>query len=509
VTEATLFTGGRVYTGRRYVEALLVEGATVVAVGTEASVRRAAPTGADRRDLGSALVVPGLADAHLHLGDLSRERLALDLSPATSITALQDRIREAALRHPRGPLVGVGLDVERLVERRWPVTRELDAAVADRPVVLYHASGHAAVVNTATLGRGPPGTMDRPGRALGPEGLLVEEELLGLEPIVAEALPLTAEGLEATMGELVQLGVTAVGTMNPEAEELRLLAQLGAQGRLPLRVRAYPPLGRGFPPPRVPARPEDRFLIAGVKGFLDGAFGPRTASLDDPYSDAPATHGISRGEDSVLRQQLDEAVGAGLAAALHAIGDHAVSRAACLLKGRGSGAAPARIEHASLTPPGLLGPLRASGAHVVVQPGFLLSDLWLRGRLGRERSRWAYAFRTLADVGIPLAGSSDAPYDAVDPWRAMRAAVDRADDLGRSANPAPDQALTETEAFGMYAQGACQALGDPKGGRLEPGCRADLVVIAAPRLGEAVRLGVTAVRETWVEGRPFVPSPPR
>ena len=509
MTEATLFVGGRVYTGRRYVEALLVEGATVVAVGTEASVRRAAPTGADRRDLGSALVVPGLADAHLHLGDLSRERFALDLSPATSITALQDRIREASRRHPRGPLVGVGLDVERLVERRWPGAGELDAVVADRPVVLYHVSGHAAVVNTATLGRGPPGIVDRPDRLRGPEGLLVEEELLGLEPIVAEALPLTADGLEATMGDLVQLGVTAVGAMNPEADELRLLDQLGAQGRLPLRVRAYPPLGPKVPSPRVPARPEDRFLIVGVKGFLDGAFGPRTASLDDPYSDAPATQGISRGDDHVLRQQLDEAVDAGLAPALHAIGDHAVSRAARLLKGRGSRAVPARIEHASLTPPGLLGPLRASDAHLVVQPGFLLTDLWLRGRLGRERSRWAYAFRTLADAGIPLAGSSDAPYDAVDPWRAMCAAVDRADDLGRSANPAPDEALTETEAFGMYAHGAHQALGDPQGGRLEPGARADLVVLSAPRLGEAIRRGVTAVRETWVEGRPFVPPPPR
>jgi hypothetical protein len=339
MTEAVLVVGGRVFTGRRYAEALLVEGPRVVVAGTEAQVRREAPTGADRIDLSSSLVVPGLADAHLHLGELTREREALDLGPVASISALQEHLRRRAEERPRGPLVGRGLDLETLAERRWPTVAELDAAVADRPVVLQHASGHAAVANSPALERayGPV----RGGRPDGPRnGVVVEEELDALRPVVREGLPLTPEAVERTMRELAALGLTAVGTMNTGEEELSILRQLDRDGRLPFRVRAYPPIGRVPEGALLGERDGGRLRVVGVKAFLDGAFGPRTASICGPYADDASTEGIDRGDDASLRGALDEACRRGLGPALHAIGDRAVERAIRLLSGRPAARSP-------------------------------------------------------------------------------------------------------------------------------------------------------------------------
>lgn len=505
MTEATLFVNGRVFTGARSAEALLVENGRVVAVGPEASVRPWAPTGAARVDLEGGLVVPGLADAHLHLGEMARARAGFDAGAYPSVDKLLAGLQAWGPSHPGPAVVGRGLDLERLSERRWPSRIELDRAER-RPVVLFHVSGHAAVLNSAAVERLSAEGAAVPGA---PEAahVLLEEGLHAVAPIVEAAVPLTPEMIERAAREVASLGVTAVGTMNASDAELRALRQLDQAGRLPVRVRAYPPLARVREiVAEAPAHGTGRFAVVGVKGFLDGAFGPRTASLEEPYDDDPGNRGIDRGEDVRLRENLLHAGERGLAPALHAIGDRAVARAARLLEAARTVGGGARIEHASLTPPATWAPLRGVRPTLVVQPGFLLTDLWLRERLGPERARWAYAFRALADQGLELAGSSDAPFDAPDPWRGIRAAVRRTDELGRSANPWPDQALPAEEALALYTLGAPHALG-LAGGRLEPGAAGDVVVLRAPDLASALRTGAATVRSTWVAGHQVASGP--
>lgn len=478
-----------------------MEDGRVAAVGSLEAVRRASPTGTDVVDLAGGLVVPGLADAHLHLGEIARERAGVDLGAVRSLAELRERLADYAQRHATPAIVGRGLDLERLAERRWPTAEELDGPVADRPVVLFHASGHAAVLNTAALERAFGGRA-RPVRSAAEASVLLEDEQAAVRPLVDEALPLTAEALRASLVGLAGCGLTTVGTMNTHARELDLLRELADGGRLPIRVRAYPPLRPGAGDAgRARAEERGRLAVVGVKGFLDGAFGPRTASLSEPYADAPGLSGIDREDDRELADAIAAATAEGLAPALHAIGDRAVGRAVRLTASAAPVAAPARIEHASLTPPAVLRELARARPLLVVQPGFVLSDWWLGERLGPARSRWAYVFRSLAELGVPLAGSSDAPYDTADPWRGMRAAVDRRDELGRSANSWPDQALTAPEALALYTEGAHRALGLPERGRLAPGAPADLVVLTVPRLDDALRTGSSAVRETWVDGR--------
>jgi predicted amidohydrolase YtcJ len=510
MSEARLWTGGRVFTGRRYAEAVLVDQGTVVAVGTDAAVRRSAPTGTEVVPLRGRLVLPGLIDAHLHIGDLARFREGLDLTEVQGLDDLVRKLREWVAAHPTGPIVGRGLDVDRSLNGHWPLHTDLDRAVDDRPVIVYHTSGHAAVANAFALsaaGVGSRSAADLRGRvgttADGEaNGILYEEALQWVAPLTA--VPGDPKGVVRTLGFLASFGLTTVASMNVSPEELTGLRTLAAGDRLPIRVRSYLRLlsiGDFRGPDLAPVGRPGRFAVVGTKGFTDGAFGPRTAWLSEPYTDAPEGCGIAVESDQTLSTALATANDLGLAPALHAIGDRAVVRAAHLLAPyvRRAGAS-ARIEHVGLTPPEVLSLLDTVRPALVVQPGFVWSDSWLPDRLGAKRVRWAYAFRTLTDLGHRLVGSSDAPYDPPDPWRGLRAATERRDELGRSANPAPQEALAYEEATRLYGVNAGMALGEPSLGSLEVGSKADLVVLEATSLGEAVRVGAKAVRETCVEG---------
>jgi predicted amidohydrolase YtcJ len=510
VREPRLWTGGRIFTGRRYAEALLVEGGSVVAVGPESEVRRSAPTGTEVVPLGGTVVLPGLIDAHLHLEGLARLRSSLDLSPVRDLDDLLRRVREWAEAHPTGPVSGLGLDVERSLGGRWPTRADLDRAVPDRPVVLRHVSGHAAVGNGPALAaasvesRTAAEDQGRIGRGEDgrPNGLLFEGAMSWWSPLFS-ATP--SEGdLVATLETLASLGLTTVSSMAASAGELAVVRSLAAGDRLPIRVRTYVPLlrvGELGSADLAPAGPPGQFAVVGSKGFTDGAFGTRTAWLFEPYTDGPDGSGLPVESDEALSGALEASAALGLAPALHAIGDRAVARAARLLAPYvGRPGAPARIEHVGLTPPAVLSLLDQVRPALVVQPGFLWSDFWLPRRLGPDRAGWAYVFRTLLDRGHLVAGSSDAPYDPPDPWRGMRAAVERRDAWGRSANPDLREALTHEEAVRLYTRNAGAVLGEPVYGTLEPGTPADLVILTARGLGEAFRSGVRAVRETWVGG---------
>ncbi|MGP8073439.1 MAG: amidohydrolase [Thermoplasmata archaeon] len=516
MTEASLWSGGRVFTGRRYVESILVESGRVLFAGALGGAQRLAPEGVERRALGRRLLIPGIVDAHVHLSDLTRVREGFDLSATRSLAELRDRLSAWAVEHPSGPIVGRGWDPERWKGGRWPEIRDVDPVVPDRPTILYHASGHAALLNSAALrasGVLRAGSVRDPamiGRSADgtPNGILYEEALRLAGSIASDRGP-GGEGLARTLGVLAAHGITAVGAMSASPHEVRALRTLDASGRLALTVRAYVRLSElsAFSAPDLVAGSR-RLSVVGVKAFLDGAFGPRTAALRRPYSDDPSNSGIPVGDDGELTHQLAEAGRRGLVPALHAIGDSAVERAARLLRPwTGRSGPPARVEHAALTPPEALGPLFEARPALVVQPGFVWSDSWLADRLGPARCHWAYAFRTLINRGFVVAGSSDAPYDPVDPWRGLRAAVDRRDPSGRSANPDPGEALSPEEALGLYTTNAAASVGLPTYGHLEAGGVADLVVLTTPDLRLALASGAPPVRETWVAGQRVYAAP--
>jgi predicted amidohydrolase YtcJ len=512
VTESDLFVGGRVFTGLSYAEALLVEDGEVLVAGTEREARQVAAVGTRIHSLAGGMVLPGLIDAHFHVAEVTRVREGLDLSSVRSLDELAATLARWASDHP-GVVVGRGWDPERSAHRTWPNRTDLDRAVPDRPTVVVHASGHAIVVSSqvlATAGFGRS-TEDPPGGRFGreadgtPDGRVYETAVGLLESRVRFRDVPDAAALRRTLDWATGFGLTTIGAMNASPEEALALRELGATGRLPGRVRVYL-RHRGweeyFRASKGPGAPPSRFAVLGVKEFTDGAFGPRTAWLSEPYADDPTTSGITATEEETLRPLFEAIAKRGLVPALHAIGDRAIAYALGMLDifPRKPGPSP-RIEHAALTPPDLVEMLARARPVLVVQPGFNWSDHWLTARLGPDRVRWAYAFRTLASRGLALVGSSDAPYDPVDPWRGLLAAVRRTDPEGRSANPTPEEALSGEEAVAMYTANAGTAFGEPNLGILEPGSPADLVVVDRPDLSRAIATGRGAVRETWVAGR--------
>ena len=520
MTEAHLWKNGRVFTGRRTVSALLAEGGRVTAAGAEAEVARVAPTGTEVHDLEGHLVLPGLLDPHVHVAELTRVREGLDLKGLASISALVDQIRSWASEHPKGAVVGRGWRAEQFREGRPPNRDDLDRGLLDRPVILFHASGHVAVVNSSAIavagldragGDPPSGRVGRDANGV-PNGLLYEEAVRPVASIAAAAFPPEPAALARTLRAVAALGLTSVATMSTGPEELAALRALARAGTLPVRVRAYLRLARldEFTPRDLEGDgPAGFFGVTGVKTFTDGAFGPRTAWLSHPYADAPEDSGVPVGTEEELAAAIARAVDRGLAPAVHAIGDRAVARAVRLLEPvRGKTRAPGRIEHAALTPPELLPEIDRVRPVLVVQPGFVWSDDFLPDRLGPERVRWAYAFRTLADRGHLLVGSSDAPYDSLDPWRGLAACVVRTDPEGYSANPEPKEAIPVEEAILLYTRNAGQALAEPDLGSLEVGARADLVRTSAVDLARAVAAGAATVRETWVDGHRVGPGGP-
>ncbi len=511
MTESVRFTGGRILTGARAVDAVVVEDGRVVVAGSEEEAHRASPAGTEVVRLEGRLLLPGLIDAHLHLGELTRVEEGFPVGEVRSIPELADRLASWASAHPRGPLAGGGWSAEQFGERREPTAQDLDRVVRDRPVVLYHASGHAGVLNTVALQMAgySDRTPDPPGGRLGHAangeltGMVYDAALAPVRRVTATYPPSPA-GLARILQRESALGVTTVASLNTDPEELRAIRARLDPHHPTLRVRCYAreaSWGEFAPSDWVRSgAPGDPSLV-GVKTFVDGAFGPRTAWLEAPYSDRPGESGIPVRQEEELVDFFERCAREARQPAVHAIGDRGVLEALRALDRLGDqGPSRPRIEHASLVPPSLFPLLDRVRPTLVVQPGFVWSDDWLAERLGPSRARWAYPFRTLTEHGHRLVGSSDAPYDPPDPWRGLAAAVVRTAPGGGSANPAVDETLSPSQALELYTRNAGLALGEPDLGSLEPGAPADLVLVEAKDLAGAIRAGASGVRQTWVAG---------
>ena len=491
---------GRIRTGARIVEALFVEGGRVVVAGTSEEIRRSRSTGTENHDLGGRWVLPGLVDAHLHLKETVLARTGVDLHRSRTIAEMIGRVEEALPAPPGGPLFGWGWDQEELEERRFPTRDELDRLPTQRPVVLYRACHHVAVANSAALDFAglTDGALDPPGGRLGRSegrlnGTLWEEALTLLLPLEAAAFSSAGEAIRRFVAEAASVGLTTIAPMNAAPGEIEIVRNACRREGLPVRLRPYLRASTLAVRPRLPLRSDDGIRWAGVKIVADGSFGARTAWLTEPYSDSPGEAGWPHGDMEDLAASIGRATASELGVAIHAIGDRALERVLTALASEPTVGRP-RIEHASLTPPPVIERLAELAPVLVVQPRFVPSDWWLSERLGEERARWTYAFRSLLERGLTLAGSSDSPIEPFDPWTGLAAAV--ASRPGRSSS----ERLEGETALSMYTSAAGEALGEKAIGSLEPGSYGDLVLLASGDLTGAIGAGARSVLATYHDG---------
>lgn len=494
----------------------------LLAVGSEEEVARIAGA-VERHDAAGAVVIPGLIDAHAHLMGLGMALMQADLVGTASKQEVLERLQDFAARLPEGAwLLGRGWDQNDWPEQSFPTAADLDAAFPDRPVWLERIDGHAGWANSAALARSP--------RDLGgdwqPEGGLILREAGSATGVFIDAASglidtlvpppdqaFRQEALRRALQASAATGLTGVHDMGTSLDDLALYESFAETGALSLRVVAYAD-GDGAALARLCREgpylhPGGRLAMRGVKLYADGALGSRGAALLEPYSDDLPNRGILVTSPEALRTAIDRARDCGLQVATHAIGDRGnreVLRAyADSLGERTSGDHRWRVEHAQVVALDDIPEFSRLGLVASVQPTHATSDMpWAGARLGEERLAGAYAWRRFERAGVRLALGSDFPVESVDPRLGLYAAVTRQDLSGQPPGGwLADQVLTPMEALqGFTAAAAWAGFTELQTGRLQPGLRADFVLLNGDPLAvQSAELPGLQVLSTWVDGR--------
>jgi predicted amidohydrolase YtcJ len=493
-----VLVGGDIWTmdpAHPKVAAVAWRGDQILAAGDVASVRALAGPTTRVIDLHGRSATPGLIDAHCHLYSLGADLEHVSVRDLTSEAATVAAIAAAARTRPADQwLIGRGWDQNRWPGQQFPTRAALDAAVSDRPVVLEQIDGHAIWVNSIALQKAgitkatldPPGGKIVRGASGEPTGVLIDNAeglVVAKEPTASPEV--REQRLRAASAVAIAAGLTAVHDMGIEEETADAYRKLAAAHQLPLRVHAFltaPAHLERLATPPPPAT--GRFEMRGVKFYADGALGSRGARLYDGYSDDPGNHGLWRTDPAMLTRSVEAAVAGGWQVAIHAIGDAAVGSvldAYLAAEKAHPGDHRLRIEHTQVIAPKDVPRMIAARAIASMQPTHATSDMpWAEARLGPTRILGAYAWRTMLEHHIPVAGGSDFPVERVPPILGIYAAVTRQDGKGMPAGGwYPDQRMTLPEAIDAFTHGAAYAEGaEDSRGMIAVGRHADLTVFS-------------------------------
>ena len=478
------------------VGAVAWRGDRVIAVGEPAAIRALAGPATRVIDLHGRAATPGLIDAHCHLYGLGVDLENVSVRELPSEAATIQVIAAAAKARPAGQwLFGRGWDQNRWPGQQFPTKAALDAAVGDRPVVLERIDGHALWVNSVAL-RAAGITKATPDPAGGkilrnaagePTGVLLDNaEALVLAKAPAPSAEVRERRIRAAAAVAIAAGITAVHDMGIEDETAEAYRRLAAAHQLPLRVHAFltaPAHLERLATPPAPAT--GRFVMRGVKFYADGALGSRGARLYAGYSDDPKNLGLWRTQPAALTRSVEAAVAGGWQVAIHAIGDAGVGSvidAYLAAETAHPGDHRLRIEHTQVIAAKDVPRMVSAHAIASMQPTHATSDMpWAEARLGSQRITGAYAWRTMLDHHIPVAGGSDFPVEQVSPILGIYAAVTRQDARGMPAEGwYPGQRMTLSEAIDAFTHGAAYAeAAEDSRGVIAVGRHADLTVFSS------------------------------
>ena len=496
-----LLTNARIYTmdaAGSVADTLVVREGRVAFAGRRGEIN-AAP-GEPVLDLEGRAVLPGLVDGHAHLMHLARARLSLDATGLRSEAAVAERVAAEAARAAPGEWIsGRGWDQNLWPGKAFPSRGSLDRAAPRHPVALTRVDGHATWVNSAALAAAgitrhtadPDGGIiarDRDGEVT---GLLVD----AAQRLVHVVLPRPSEerfdrAVRDSIDECLAKGLTGIHEMGADRWAIAAYRRLIARGQFPFRnyaalgLRSAAAWDEAAEVAPEPGDTDGRLVVGAVKLWLDGALGSRGAALHSPYCDDPGNAGLLLVPPDELARVVTEASARGFQVCVHAIGDRANTLALDAFA-RAFARSPrdhrARVEHAQILTEADVARFRALGVLPSMQATHCTSDMaWAEERLGPDRLRFAYAWRSLLATGALIAGGSDFPVEDANPFLGLSASVTRrppgADDRGWQ----PEQRMTREEAVRSFTTwNARAAFQERELGSLEPGKRADLIALSA------------------------------
>ena len=513
--------------------AIAIRDGRFLALGDDTEIRALAGPNTRLIDLGGRLVLPGLTDAHFHYYDWALGLRRLALAEATSLADLRERLAQRASETPPGQwILGQGWNETRWPEPRQPHRADLDDAAPDHPVILWRNDMHLAVVNSRALREAgitgdtpnpPEGVIDRD-EAGQPTGILRELAINLVRDVIPP--PTEEETIEAMrdgFAVLHRLGLTGVhgyrimgGADGPPA--FRAYQRLQVAGELTLRMWMLIPGERLDEAIGLGVRTgfgSDYLRVGHVKLFSDGGQGARTAWMLEPYEDT-GDCGMPLTPMKEIAEAIARADRAGLAVAIHAIGDRANRELITIfenlpqvqnLREVAPPAAPHRIEHVQMIRPEDVARLGQLNVVASVQPIHAPDDIPMIEKSVGPRGRFAYPFRDMLDAGVTLAFGSDCPVANPNPMFGIHAAVTRRQRDGvPQGGWYPRQRLTVAEAVWSYTMGAALVAGrEADLGSITPGKLADLVVldrdILALERTAPMEIAQTQVAMTVFDGR--------
>jgi len=429
---------------------------------------------------------PGLIDAHIHLEGLADRHLTLDLTGVPSLEEALASIKRWSEKLPAGGwVIGAGWYNDAWQDRAFPTRAHLDKAAGGRPAFLRRKDGHSAWVSSAALKLAgiDRGTEDPPGGGIDrgshgePAGILRETAMQLVGALVPHPSQVELDDAMArALTELAALGLTGVHSMD-SSRGFGSWQRLRARGALPLRITYNLPLADLPHAERIGVRSgwgDEWLRIWGVKAFLDGSLGSRTAEMLDGS-------GTARLTQPDLVEMVERCARAELNVCLHAIGDGAVRRALDALAPHREAWATwrPRIEHAQCVNPKDVKRFARIGVIASMQPIHAVADRELVEQYWPRVAAHSYAWGALERAGARLAFGSDAPVETADPL----AGIDAATVWRRKAGWHPELAVSRAAALRAYTSGAAYAVGMEKdAGALRPGKLCDMTVVDEGRV---------------------------
>ena len=486
-------------------EAIAIKGEYIIAVGTTSKISERIEKGKTKViDASGRLVIPGFNDAHVHFGPLDPDYI--ELRYTTDPTVIREKVKMQVARSRPGELISGGhWEHEMFTDKKWPSKELIDNVSPNNPVILSRADGHSLLVNSYVL-KASGITKNTPD----PFGGVIQKDPVTGEPTGilkenAEGLIKTGEvkptrtadeeaarvwqGYLLALKEARELGVTSIQV--PGAGDFEAYEKLQKSGELTSRIdigksltadtvllRSYIELKKKFPI-------DGNWIRFGyLKAFMDGTIGSGTALMFEPFSDNPSTSGLAMMPYEEFEKMVLTADKLGFQIGVHAIGDkgnnwvlNAFEQA---IRVNGKRDSRHRIEHAQTLQPYDIPRFAALGVIASMQPTHCISDKkFCEKRIGPERTKGAYAWKSLADAGAVLAFGTDYQVEPLNPMEGLYASVTRKDRLGEEGEGwHPEQKIKMTDAIKYYTLGSAYSqFMENRKGILKSGFLADIVIV--------------------------------
>ena len=521
-----MFVNGKIWTvdkAQPNAEAVAVQRGRIVAVGSTAEIRKLAGASTRIVDLHGKRMLPGLIDNHTHFMSGGFQLQSVDLRYTKSETEFSGVIKGRAEKYPKRWITGGDWDHDNWPGGNLPTKELVDRYTPETPVFVNRYDGHMALANSYVLKLAgiDKNTADPQGGAIvrdkktgEPTGILKDAAMNLVYRHVPD--PSEAEMIEAAklaLAEARRFGVTSIQDVS-SGGDVHVYQILRDRGELTSRFHCRIPLSQwknlaavGI---KVPFG-DEWVRLGSLKEFADGSLGSSTALFFQPFTSDPGTHGLA--SDVVLDGSLEKwavaADNAGLQLSIHAIGDSANSLMLDLfekiVKTNPQWDRRFRIEHAQHIAPGDFKRFAKLGVIASVQPYHAIDDgRWAEQRIGHERCKTTYAFRTFLDNGVKMCFGSDWTVAPINPLLGIYAAVTRRTTDGANPNGwFPEQKITVAEAIEAYTINCAYAVFEEhEKGSITPGKLADFVVLSDDILSiDPVKIETVTVEMTILGGK--------